>query len=97
VLTLFNSHMFNLHVFNTFNDSFASIVVVISSEKCAHRMQSGVRERQTCISLIYRYRSDIFRLENLGVWQIPVFRYGWPMRNRGNIEFETFENSVLKT
>jgi hypothetical protein len=35
-------------------------------------------------------RSDIFGLENLSVWHIPVFRYGWLMRNRGYyIEFET--------
>jgi hypothetical protein len=25
--------------------------------------------------------SDIFRLENLSVWKIPVFRYGLLMRN----------------
>jgi hypothetical protein len=30
-------------------------------------------------------------LENLSVWQIPVFRYGLLMRNQGYIEFETFE------
>jgi hypothetical protein len=36
-------------------------------------------------------RSDIFRLENLSVWQIPVFLYGLLMRNRGYIEFDTLE------
>jgi hypothetical protein len=36
-------------------------------------------------------RSDIFRPEYLSVWQIPVFRYSLLMRNRGYIEFETFE------
>jgi hypothetical protein len=41
-------------------------------------------------------RSDIFRLENLSVWQILVFRYGLLMRNRGYIEFETLgENSTV--
>jgi hypothetical protein len=30
-------------------------------------------------------------LEKLSVWQIPVFRYGLLMRNRGYIEFETLE------
>jgi hypothetical protein len=36
-------------------------------------------------------RSNIFRLENLSVWQIPVFRYGLLMKNRGYIEFETLK------
>jgi hypothetical protein len=36
-------------------------------------------------------RSDIFGLENLRVWQIPVFRYGLLMRNPGYIELETSE------
>jgi hypothetical protein len=31
------------------------------------------------------------RLENLSVWQIPVFRCGLLMRNRGYIEFEMLE------
>jgi hypothetical protein len=35
--------------------------------------------------------SDICRLENLSVEQIPVFCYGWLMRNWGYIEFETLE------
>jgi hypothetical protein len=35
--------------------------------------------------------SDIFRLENLSVWQIPVFRDGLLMRNRGYSECETLE------
>jgi hypothetical protein len=30
-------------------------------------------------------------LENVSVWQIPVFRYGLLMRNLGYIEFETVE------
>jgi hypothetical protein len=40
-------------------------------------------------------RSDIFRLKNLSVWQIPVFCYGLLMRNQGYIEFETLEKTVL--
>jgi hypothetical protein len=40
-------------------------------------------------SIQYLYTgSDIFRLENRSVWQIPVFRYGLLMRNRGYIELE---------
>jgi hypothetical protein len=35
--------------------------------------------------------SDIFRLENLSVCQIAVFRYGLLMRNRGYNEFEMLE------
>jgi hypothetical protein len=35
--------------------------------------------------------SDIFRLENLSVWQIPVFLYGLLRRNWGYIEFEMLE------
>jgi hypothetical protein len=41
------------------------------------------------------YRSDIFRLENLSVWQIPVFRYGLLIRNRGYIEFENIVKTVF--
>jgi hypothetical protein len=44
--------------------------------------------------MIFLSRSDIFGLENLGLWQMPVFRYSLLMRNRGYIEFETLENSV---
>jgi hypothetical protein len=36
-------------------------------------------------------RCDIFRLENLSVWQFLVFCNGLLMRNRGYIEFETLE------
>jgi hypothetical protein len=36
-------------------------------------------------------RSDIFRLENLSVWQFPVLRYSLLMRNQGYIEFETLK------
>jgi hypothetical protein len=39
--------------------------------------------------------SDIFTLENLSVWQIPVFRYALLMRHRGYIEIETLEKTVL--
>jgi D-mannonate dehydratase len=39
--------------------------------------------------------TDIFRLENLSVWQIPVFCYGLLMRNRGYIQLETLEKTVL--
>jgi hypothetical protein len=35
--------------------------------------------------------SDIFRLENLSIWQIPVFRYDLLRRNLGYIEFEMLE------
>jgi hypothetical protein len=35
--------------------------------------------------------SDIFRLENLSVWQIPVFRHSLLTRNPGYIEFEMLE------
>jgi hypothetical protein len=31
------------------------------------------------------------KMENLSVCQIPVFRYGLLMRNRGYFEFETLE------
>jgi hypothetical protein len=37
-------------------------------------------------------RSYIFRLENLSVWQIPVFCYGSLVRDRGYIELELLEN-----
>jgi hypothetical protein len=40
------------------------------------------------------YWSDIFRLVNLSVRQIPVFRYDLLMSNWGYIEFETLKNSV---
>jgi hypothetical protein len=40
-------------------------------------------------------RSDIFRLENFSVWQIPVFRFGLLMRNRGYIEFGTMGKQCL--
>jgi hypothetical protein len=40
--------------------------------------------------------SNIFRPENLSVWQIPVFRrYGLLMRNQGYIEFEKFEKQCV--
>jgi hypothetical protein len=41
------------------------------------------------------FGSNIFRLEYLSVYQIPVFRYGLLMRNRGCVEFDTLENSVV--
>jgi hypothetical protein len=43
------------------------------------------------LKMFVEYRRDIFRLENLNVCQLPVFRYGLLMRNRGYIEFETLE------
>jgi hypothetical protein len=43
------------------------------------------------IIITEKFKFDIFRLENLRIWQIPVFRYGLLMQNRGYIEFEKLE------
>jgi hypothetical protein len=58
----------------------------------------GSRAHSNYSNILYTYFlhtiGDIFKLENLSVWQILVFRYGL-MINRWCIEFETLEKLLV--
>jgi hypothetical protein len=46
---------------------------------------------QACLFICSNQKRHLYRLENLSVWQISVFRYGLLMRNQGYIEVERLE------